>query len=116
MVQLLRRFFSPKVSAPRQKIEWTTEDSIAASKQGWCVFKSVDVQEVGGKNTEYLLCGEDGMGVFAGDYEAALFVKAKATEGDTLAQKAVAYLQQEGSSDIERFALHQIAVTARAMA
>jgi len=90
----------------KNKVVWTKEDSIAASKQGWCVFESV------GDEVELQLQREDEMEVFASDDEAALFVKTKAAEGDAIAQKAIAYLQQAGSSDIERFALHQIAVTA----
>lgn len=86
-------------------IIWTKEDSIAASEQGWCIFKSV------GDKVELQLQREDGMEVFASDDEAALFVKTKAADGIVLAQKAILYLKQEGSSDVERFALHKFAVT-----
>lgn len=82
-----------------QKTQWTGEDSVAASEQGWDIFES------SGDVVELQLQRNDEMGIFASDDEAALFVKTRAAEGDPLAQKAIAHLLQSGSSDIERFSL-----------
>ena len=83
----------------KNKVVWTKEDSIAASKQGWCVFESV------GDEVEFQLQREDEMEVFASDDDAAAFVKAKALEGDALAKKAIGVLIQSGSSDVKRYSL-----------
>lgn len=78
--------------------EWTTQDSVAASVQGWNLFDC---------DFEMQLQKEDQYDIFSSDAEAVDFVKAQSAAGDFLAKKAISHLIETNSNDVTLFSLKQ---------